>query len=64
MRKARWAVVTAAGVAAVAFIRRARSGSSERAELYFDDGSMVSLVGSPEAERLILLARAVLGTTR
>ena len=64
MRKARWAVVTAAGVAAVAFIRRSREGSRERAELYFDDGSMVSLSGSSEAERLILLARAVLGTTR
>ena len=65
MRKARWAFVTAAAVAAAAYVRRSREGSRERAELYFDDGSMVSLAaGSREGERLVLLARAVLGTTR
>ncbi len=65
MRKARWVFVAAAGAAAVVLRRRSRAGSRERADLYFDDGSMVSLAaGSPEGERLVLLARAVLGTTR
>ncbi len=64
MRKARWAFVAAAGATVVALRHRARGTSHERADLYFDDGSMVSLAGSPEAERLVTLARDVLRAAR
>jgi hypothetical protein len=51
-------------LAGTAFIRR-RTGDRERADLYFDDGSMLSLTdGSPGAERLLPLARRILGETR
>jgi hypothetical protein len=47
-----------------AFIRR-RTGDREHADLYFEDGSMLSLTnGSPGAERLLPLARRMLGATR
>jgi hypothetical protein len=47
-----------------AFIRR-RAVNAERADLYFEDGSMLSLSnGSPGADRLIPLARQVIGQTR
>jgi len=47
-----------------AFIRR-RAVNAERADLYFEDGSMLSLSnGSPGADRLIPLARHVIGQTR
>jgi hypothetical protein len=47
-----------------AFIRR-RSANAERADLYFEDGSMLSLTnGSPGAERLIPLARQILSQAR
>jgi hypothetical protein len=65
MRKGKWAIVAAAAAVAVAFRRRARSGSRERVDLYFEDGSMVSLAGSsPEAERLIGHARDILAAAR
>jgi hypothetical protein len=65
MRKGRWAIAAAAGAVAVALRRRARSGSRERVELYFEDGSMISLAGSsPEGQRLAGLARDVLATAR
>jgi hypothetical protein len=47
-----------------AFIRR-RTAGADRADLYFDDGSMLSLSnGSPGAERLLPLARQIISTTR
>ena len=47
-----------------AFIRR-RAVQRERADLYFEDGSMLSLAnGSPGAERLLPLARDVLRKSR
>jgi hypothetical protein len=47
-----------------AFIRR-RTVGGERADLYFEDGSMLSLSnGSPGAERLLPLARRIISTTR
>jgi hypothetical protein len=65
MRKGRWALLAAAGTVAVALRRRARMGSRERVELYFEDGSMVSLPGSsPGAERLVRLAREILAAAR
>jgi hypothetical protein len=51
-------------LAGAAFIRR-RTADAERADLYFDDGSMLSLTnGSPGAERLLPLARRIIGETR
>ena len=51
-------------VAGAAFIRR-RTAEAERADLYFDDGSMLSLTnGAPGAERLLPLARRIIGETR
>ena len=51
-------------VAGAAFIRR-RSVQRERVDLYYEDGSMVSLAnGSPDAERLLPLARDILRSTR
>ena len=47
-----------------AFIRR-RTAQAERADLYFEDGSMLSLSnGSPGADRLLPLARQLIGQTR
>jgi hypothetical protein len=43
-----------------AFIRR-RTVQADRADLYFEDGSMLSLSnGSPGADRLLPLARRIL----
>jgi hypothetical protein len=59
-------VLLAAGsfAGAVLFRRRA-ARHRERADLYFDDGAMVSLVeGTAEAERLLPLARDVLQASR
>jgi len=45
--------------------RRGVRGRRERVDLYFDDGSMVSLAdGSPDAARLLPLARRILGAAR
>jgi hypothetical protein len=47
-------------LAGAAFIRR-QAAQRERADLYFEDGSMLSLTnGSPGAERLLPLAREVI----
>ncbi len=47
-----------------AFVRR-RGANAERADLYFEDGSMLSLSnGSPGADRLIPLARQIIGRAR
>ena len=47
-----------------AFIRR-QAVHRERADLYYEDGSMLSLTnGSPGAERLLPLAREILRQTR
>ena len=51
-------------LAGAAFIRR-RTVRQERIDLYYDDGSMVSLSnGSPDAERLLPLAREILRKSR
>ena len=50
-------------LAGAAFIRR-QALDRERADLYFEDGSMLSLDdGSPGAARLLPLARRILGDT-
>ena len=52
-------------LAGSAVYRRWFGGSRERLDLYFDDGSMVSLVeGSPEADTLLPVAREVLAAAR
>ena len=51
--------------AVTAFIRRGTTRTREHVDLYFGDGSMVSLAnGSAEAERLLPLARELLQTAR
>jgi hypothetical protein len=51
-------------LAGAAFIRR-QAAQRERADLYFEDGSMLSLTnGSPGAERLLPLAREVIRTAQ
>ncbi len=45
--------------------RRSTGRRRERVDVYFDDGSMVSLVeGSPEADTLLPVAREVLAAAR
>jgi hypothetical protein len=58
-------LIAAGSFAGVVFFRRRAARHRERADLYFDDGSMVSLVeGTAEAERLLPLAREVLQAAR
>jgi hypothetical protein len=66
MRRSAAALLGVAGgmLAGAAFIRR-RSVRRERVDLYYDDGSMLSLSnGSPEAERLLPLAHEILRKSR
>jgi len=66
MRRSAAAVLGVVGglLAGAAFIRR-QGGRRERADLYFEDGSMLSLSnGSPGAERLIPLARDIIRQVR
>ncbi len=52
-------------LAGSAAYRRWFGGSRGRIDVYFDDGSFVTFVaGSPEAERLLPLARQVLAAGR
>ena len=51
-------------LAGAAFLRR-QAAQREHADLYFEDGSMLSLTnGSPGADRLLPLARDVIRKTR
>jgi hypothetical protein len=51
-------------LAGAAFIRR-QAANRERADLYFEDGSMLSLTnGSPGADRLLPLAREIIRSAR
>jgi hypothetical protein len=66
MRRSAAAILGVVGgmLAGAAFIRR-RSVARERVDLYFEDGSMISLSnGSPDAERLLPLAREILRSAR
>jgi hypothetical protein len=66
MRAARTLAVGAAlGSAAGAILLRRRSRSRDRVELYFDDGSLVTVgKGEPEADRLLSAARELLVAAR
>jgi hypothetical protein len=58
-------MLVAGAVAGAAAYRRRTARRIERVELYAADGSMGSLTaGSPEAERLLSLARDLLAFTR
>jgi hypothetical protein len=66
MRRSAAVLLAIAGGMSVgaAFFRR-RAVNTERADLYFEDGSMLSLSnGSPGAERLLPLARRLIGQAR
>jgi hypothetical protein len=52
-------------LALASFIRRGSARRRERVDVYYDDGSMVSLPdGSPESERLLALGRDALRAAR
>jgi hypothetical protein len=63
MRRSAAAIVgVATGMLIGAAFFRRRAVNAERADLYFEDGSMLSLSnGSPGADRLIPLARRIIG---
>ena len=66
MRRSAAAILGVLGgmIAGAALIRR-QTAHRERADLYFEDGSMLSLTnGSPGAERQLPLARRIIGETR
>jgi hypothetical protein len=59
------AVGAAVGSAAGAILLRRRARSRDRVELYFDDGSFVTVgKGDPDAERLLSPARELLVAAR
>jgi hypothetical protein len=64
VRKETW--LAAAGVAAALSLwRRRRSRRREHVDLYFADGSMISLdADSPQAQRVLPLAQRVLAEAR
>ena len=65
-RKALGVFGFATGVLAGSVLYRRSTGRRrDRVDVYFDDGSMVSLVeGSPEADKLLPVARDVLAAVR
>lgn len=66
MHRSAAALVGVAGglLAGAAFVRR-RGARQERVDLYYEDGSMVSLEnGSPDAARLLPIAREILQRAR
>ena len=65
MRKTVTAALVAGATVATAVWRQRREGRREHVDLYFTDGSMVSLAeGTPDAGRLLPLAREVLTAAR
>lgn len=54
-------LIAAGSLVGAVLFRRRTARRRERADLYFDDGSMISLVeGTADGERLLPLAREVL----
>ena len=68
MRARRTLAVAGAAVASAAgavLLRRRAARRRDRAELYFEDGSLVTLTqGSPEADRILAQARQLLAAAR
>jgi hypothetical protein len=59
------AMMLAAGsVAGSVLYRRRAARRLERVDLYAEDGSMASIAGSPDAERLLTLARELVVLAR
>jgi hypothetical protein len=57
--------LAAGSAAGTVLYRRRAARRRERVQLYFGDGSMISLTeGSPEAERLLAPARELLAASR
>ena len=64
-RAAKAIALAAASAGAAAASRRIRAHRRARVDLYFADGSMISLAeGRPEADRLAELAREVVSAAR
>jgi hypothetical protein len=58
-------LLTVGSLAGTVFYRRRAARRRERVDVYYEDGSMVSLAeGSPEAATVLPLARRILDTTR
>ena len=58
-------LLTVGSLAGTVFYRRRAARRRERVDVYYEDGSMVSLAeGSPEAAMVLPLARRILDTTR
>jgi hypothetical protein len=58
-------LLAAGSLAGTIFYRRRAARRRERVDVYFEDGSMVSLVeGSPEAATVLPLARRMLDAVR
>lgn len=58
-------LIAVGSLAGTIILRRRIGHRRERVDLYFEDGSMVSLAeGSPEAQRLLPLARDALRSAR
>jgi hypothetical protein len=65
VRRLSMAAGLAAGVGATLLARRRRESRRERIDLYYSDGSMVSLDGAaPDGPRLLSLAREALAAAR
>ncbi|HSC92106.1 MAG TPA: hypothetical protein VLB86_10680 [Gaiellaceae bacterium] len=65
MRLRSTAVALVAGLAGLTLLRRRRGARREHVDLYYGDGSMVSLeAGAPEADRLLAIARDGLAAGR
>ena len=57
-------VLAAGSIAGSVFYRRRAARRRERVDLYYEDGSMVSVTDGPELERLLPLAREVVHSAR
>jgi hypothetical protein len=58
-------LLTVGSLAGTVFYRRRSARRRERVDVYYEDGSMVSLAeGSPEAATVLPLARRILDTAR
>jgi hypothetical protein len=58
-------LLTIGSLAGTVFYRRRAARRRERVDVYYEDGSMVSVgEGSPESDRLLPLARDVLDAAR
>ena len=65
MRPVRVALGLAAAGGAAVLLRRRRAARQDRVELYYADGSSISLEdGAPETERIVSLAREALRLAR